>query len=188
MIKTVIITLCLVLSCTFTAVAQYSQDDSPVTRKTVGFELDALPYATGGYYGSAWYGLDRLRFRTVVAKINTPSFALEDGYEDNWINAYVLLVDYFFDKNFRGFWVGAGFEYWDNEIEHEQETVTASYDNTIFTVGGGYVWKFHGNFYLNPWIAGHFIIAGDSDVQVGSRIFNPKGFTPEGSIKIGWHF
>jgi len=28
---------------------------------TIGFELDALPYITGGYYGSAWFGKNRVR-------------------------------------------------------------------------------------------------------------------------------
>jgi len=155
---------------------------------TVGFELDALPYVTGGYYGSIWYGIKQFRFRGVIAKIKPPGFLLDEGYENNEVKAYALIVDYFFKDNFEGFWGGVGLEYWDSSIEHENETVTAKYNNTIFTVGGGYVWKFYKNFYLNPWVAVHAIIAGEKDVRVGSRTYEPQVVTPEASVKIGWHF
>jgi len=74
-----------------------SQNDiaDEIAKSTIGFELDALPYVTGGYYGSVWYGLDRVRFRGVIAKVETPEFILEEGFENNKINAYAFIVDYF---------------------------------------------------------------------------------------------
>lgn len=161
--------------------------DSLITKQTLGTELDLLPYISGGYYVSAWYGIDQFRFRAILTKTTVPQFAVADGYTDNKLNVYAFITDYFFKKNFDGFWIGTGLEYWDSQITYEAENQTASYNNTVFTLGGGYVWKFFDNFYLNPWVAIHYIIGGDKEVPVGSSTFKPNVFTPEASIKIGWH-
>jgi len=55
-------------------------------------------------------------------------------------------------------------------------------------LGGGYVWEFYRNFYLNSWLATHVVIAGDDEVAVGKRTYELKLFTPEISLKLGWHF
>lgn len=162
--------------------------DSLITKQTLGTELDLLPYVSGGYYLSEWYGIDQFRFRAILTKTTVPEFVLADGYTNNKLNVYAFITDYFFKKNFEGFWVGTGLEYWDSQITYEAENQTSSYNNTVFTLGGGYVWKFYDNFYLNPWVAFHYIIAGDKEVQVGSSTFKPNLFTPEVSIKVGWHF
>lgn len=158
------------------------------SRTTIGFELDALPYITGGYYGSIWLGHDRIRLRPVVAKTTLPSFVVQDGFDHADVRAYAIIADYFFRDNFRGFWMGAGAEYWRNSVERTLNGATASWDNTIATLGGGYVWTLAGNFYVNPWGAVHLIIAGHSDLQVGGATYSPKRLTPELSLKIGWHF
>ena len=168
--------------------AQQINSDSIITKQTLGTELDLLPYISGGYYVSAWYGIDQFRFRAILTKTTVPQFAVADGYTDNKLNVYAFITDYFFKKNFEGFWIGTGLEYWDSQITYEAENQTASYNNTVFTLGGGYVWNFYDNFYLNPWLAIHYIIGGDKEVQVGSSTFKPNAFTPEASIKIGWHF
>jgi hypothetical protein len=162
--------------------------DSLISRQTLGTELDMLPYISSGYYLSAWYGTDQFRFRAILTKTTVPKFVLADGYTDNKLNVYAFIADYFFKKNFEGFWIGTGLEYWDSQITYEAENKTASYNNTVFTLGGGYVWKFYDNFYLNPWVAFHYIFAGDKEVEVGSSTYKPNVFTPEASIKIGWHF
>ncbi|MCK9281914.1 MAG: hypothetical protein M0P71_14910 [Melioribacteraceae bacterium] len=173
---------------TSTLWAQQINSDSLITKQTFGTELDLLPYISGGYYASAWYGIDQFRFRTILTKTTVPQFAVAEGYKDNKLNVYALITDYFFKKNFEGFWIGTGLEYWDSQITYEAENQTSSYNNTVFTLGGGYVWKFYKNIYLNPWVAFHYIIAGDNEVKVGSRTFKPNEFTPEASIKIGWYF
>lgn len=162
--------------------------DSLTTKQTMGTELDLLPYINGGYYVSAWYGIDQLRFRAIFTKTTVPQFAVTDGYSDNRLNVYAFITDYFFKNNFNGFWMGVGLEYWSSKITNKKENQTASYGNTVFTLGGGYVWKFYKNLYFNPWTAIHYIIGGDKKIQVGSSTFKPKEFTPEASIKIGWYF
>ena len=172
----------------------YSQKDSTISKKnsnlTVGFEIDALPYITGGYYFSAWLGIKNIqqRIRPVYAKANIPDFMYDsDAFDRNTIVVYAIVVDYFFKPNFEKFWIGTGIEYWDGEIE-DKFSETAKYSNWIFTLGGGYVWKFWNNLYINPWIAGHLRIAGDEEVPVGSYIYLTPIFTPEVSIKLGWNF
>ncbi len=156
--------------------------------KTAGIEIDALPYLTGGYYGSIWIGNNHMRYRAIVTKVTTPKFILEDGFTENKIHAYTLIADYFFKPNFQKWWVGAGFEYWEGQIQTEAKLSTAKYDNIIFTSGGGYVWKFYRNFYLNPWTGVHIRVAGDKKVMLDGKEFSPALFTPEISLKIGWHF
>lgn len=171
-------------------VVGYPQSSTPprLRRTTVGFELDALPHITGGYYGSAWLGHDRVRIRPVFAKTTLPSFVVQDGFRNAEVNVYTMIVDCFFRDGFRGFWVGAGVEYWRNSVENKANGATARWGNTITTLGGGYVWNFAGNFYVNPWGAGHLIVAGNTDVLVGGAAYSPKRFTPEASLKLGWHF
>ncbi|WP_147415865.1 hypothetical protein [Ulvibacterium marinum] len=163
-------------------------NNQQVKETTVGFELDALPYLTGGYYGSVWVGHNHFRYRVVVANLEMPDFFVEDGFTNNELQAYAVIVDYFFKPELKGWWVGTGLEYWDSKIQTDAELETADYNNTVFTLGGGYVWKFHKNFYLNPWAAAHLRVAGDKDVPVDSSIFETPLFTPEISLKLGWHF
>ncbi|MEX0288634.1 MAG: hypothetical protein AB3N14_05950 [Flavobacteriaceae bacterium] len=170
-------------------IVTYSQDDEKQTRSTtVGFELDAVPYIFDGYYASVWVGHNHLRYRAVITNIDTPDFILEDGFTNNEIKVYAAIVDYFFKPDFKGWWIGPGLEYWDASIQTDAKLETAEYSNTIFTLGGGYVWKFHKNFYLNPWVAGHLRIAGDKEVRVDQSTFETPVLIPEISVKLGWHF
>lgn len=170
-----------------TARATLAQE--PVAKTTtVGFEVDALPYITGGYYASFWVGHKHMRYRAIITQVTAPDFVVPDGFTNNEIQAYTVIVDYFFKEGFEKWWVGSGFEYWDGKIQTDDKLATATYSNTIFTVGGGYVWKFYKNFYLNPWVAVHFRIDGDKEVAVDGEVFTPALLTPEASLKIGWHF
>lgn len=183
-IYAVLLLVCIVPNTNGQDIAASAEIEKPV----VGFELDALPYITGGYYGSVWSGLNQFRLRGVIAEVNVPSFATEKDFKRKKIKAYALIIDYFFSKNFEGYWLGTGFEYWDSSIKNDTETAAAAYKNTVFTIGGGYVWNFYKNFYLNPWVAGHSIISGDKEIIVGSSTYRPQEFTAEVSIKAGWHF
>jgi hypothetical protein len=167
---------------------QYVAASAEIENTVVGFELDALPYITGGYYGSIWSGVNQFRLRGVIAEVNVPSFAAQNNFKRNKIKASAVIVDYFISEHFQGYWIGTGFEYWNSSIQNETETAIASFKNTVFTIGTGYVWNFYKNFYLNPWVAGHKIISGDKEITVGNSTFRSKEFTAEASIKTGWHF
>ncbi len=147
--------LILLFSFLLLTIAHGQDTDEQAARTTAGFELDAAPYLFNGYYASFWVGHDHFRYRAVITKIETPGFILEDGFTNNEMNVYAAIVDYFFKPGFEGWWIGPGLEYWDATIQTDAKLETAAYNNTIFTLGGGYVWKFHKNFYLNPWAAVH---------------------------------
>ncbi len=172
----------------FLITAKAQDADQQTKNTTVGFELDAVPYIFNGYYGSVWVGHDHFRYRAVITKIDTPDFILEDGFTNNEMRVYAAIVDYFFKPDFEGWWIGPGLEYWDASIQTDAELETAEYDNLIFTIGGGYVWKFHKNFYLNPWVAVHLRISGDKEVNVDQSVYETPLLIPEVSLKLGWHF
>ena len=155
----------------------------------IGFELDVLPYFTGGYYGSIWYGHGPVRGRFIVANTNVPSFFIPTGFKDYNLQVYALIGDYFIQSSsFEKLWVGLGVEYWDGTIVSESTEISADHNNYVITIRLGYVWKFYKNFYLNPWFGLHIIAAGDTSVPVGNEEFKPPVITPEISLKLGWHF
>jgi hypothetical protein len=176
----------IVILATIISIVANAQTKKPCI-SAIGFELDALPYITGGYYGSVWVGHNHFRYRGILTKLTTPEFVLEEGFTNNKITAYTFIADYFFKPDFEKWWVGAGVEYWEGSIQTKIKAETANYTSTIATAGGGYVWKFYKNFYLNPWAAVHLRIAGDNDVKVDEKVFKPSRITPEVSLKLGWY-
>lgn len=172
----------------FVTSSLWGQNNKKSAAISIGTEIDALPYLTGGYYGSAWISKNHLRYRAVVTQITTPDFALQDGFTHNKMKVYALIADYFFKPRVDQWWIGAGVEYWDAEIQTDAKLEVAPYQNYVFTLGVGYVWKFYRNFYLNPWAAVHMRVGGDERVAVDDAIFKPTFLTLEGSLKIGWYF
>lgn len=129
----------IILFVLLTGLAFSQSNEQSIHKTTIGFEVDELPYLTGGYYGSVWVGHHHFRYRAIVTKLIKPEFILKDGFANNDIQAYTIIADYFFKPGFKGWWVGAGLEYWDGNIQTDAELETSKYNNTIFTLGGGYV-------------------------------------------------
>jgi len=151
-------------------------------------ELDFLPYATGGYFGAVWAGTGHWRGRLLMARANKPDFLLPGGFSQNRIHAYALLADYFFQPDFRGWWLAGGGVYWDNSIRYEADQRSGNYKSYLLSGGMGYNWKFYRNFYLSPWAGLHLRIAGDKEVAFPTGTYKPPLLNPEGSLKLGWHF
>lgn len=171
------------------AANQAEEENSGVWK--FGTEIDALPYATKGYYGSAIAGHTGWRYRAIVARNTTPSFMVTDGFRDKRTDAYAVLADRFFGakrQQLEGFWIGGGGEYWRNRIRTDESPEYAHYNNFVLTLGGGYVWKLSRHFFLNPWVGTHFVTAGERRIQVTGRTYKQPVFTPEASLKIGFTF
>ena len=169
----------------------YSQGNESKSLIRTGFEIDALPYITGGYYFSAWGGYEKFRLRGVITNINSPDFIIPDGFEDLETDVVTVIVDYFplAQKNeYEKWWVGVGLEYWKNSVVNSLDKSSAKYDNMIATLGGGYVWKIWGNLYLNPWAAVHLPITGTSSIKIGNSDYKLEKFLYEASLKLGWYF
>ena len=63
--------------------------------------------------------------------------------------------------------------------------VRSDWRSIVWTVGGGYIWRFAGNFYLDPWIAVHVPLTNRS-VDVGDATFDSFPVQPEVSMKFGY--
>ena len=158
----------------------------------LGFEIDLLPFtlsAIDGQLGGAanvWLGLDRVRLRAVGSHIAfPPGFLTPSGFSNRELTAAAGIVDVFFLPKFAGPWIGAGFEYWWNSIGSPSGPATAYWNSWVATLGAGFVWKFWGNLYLNPWAAGHLLLARPEVTLYGAS-YTPASLSAEISLKIGW--
>ena len=170
-------------------------DDKPTVTSSCswkfGGETDPLPFILKGYYGSAFVGRNGWRWRGVVARSTAPSFLVTNGFKEKRTDGYAFLTDRFFGskrKELSGFWIGAGGEYWRNRIRTEESPTFAHYNNFLLTTGGGYVWKISSHFYINPWAAGNFVVAGKRKIPVSGKTYQQSVFTPEVSVKLGFTF
>ena len=169
----------------------YAQPPQSKVYTAIGFEVDALPYVMGGYHGSVWVGSGQIRGRGIVARSTIPEFFVKNGFEDNEIQVFALIGDYFIQgSDFKESWIGVGVEYWDGRVTSKSTQESADYVSYVITAGFGYVWKFYKNFYLNPWLGFHVVAAGDREVTVGATTekFSNPPVLPEVSVKLGWYF
>jgi len=159
---------------------------------SAGTEIDVLPFATGGYYLSAWGGVGNLRLRVVITKVYPPGFVMPDGMTNLKTDAFAVIADYFpwrgEQKQYSGLWLGAGIEYWMNNIEEKGTGITGEYNNLILTAGTGYIIPVYSGLYINPWAAIHFPVTGMADKMIGSTLIKQKKLMAEVSLKIGWQF
>ena len=168
--------------------ARAQADEAARQRVRVGVELDLLPYVLGGAYGSVWGGQGHWRARAVLTRTTLPSALVPDGFRDHRLDAYTAIVDYFPAQRFRGWWVGAGFEYWKNRVSRDDANAEARWNTPVGTIGGGYVQPVWRGLYVNPWAAGHAALRDRSPVDVGGREYRVRRLTAEASLKVGWIF
>jgi hypothetical protein len=171
-----------------------SQTDSIVTKQTVGVAIDLLPIimsaSTGhfGYSAQLWYGYRKFRVRGVIAGFQMPDKLMgNDDFEDLRTTATALIVDRFNNYNFRGFWIGGGFEIWNNTITSKIDSKDYYFKNYVATAGIGYIYNVYKNFYIEPWSAVHYVLNNET-VSVSDTEYKTKKFQGEVSVKIGWHF
>ena len=163
-------------------------------RQAIGFNIDILPTVlsasagTVGGAGQVWYARNHLRFRLVGAHFRMPeSIMKEDYFRKQETTAIAVICDYVTGKEFNSFWVGSGLELWLNRIGYLNSSNTASWNNAVFTMGGGYIWKFYRNFFLDPWAAVH-VLLNKQQVHLQGDTYKPQAITAEASLKIGWYF
>lgn len=154
-----------------------------------GLEIDALPYITGGYYGSSWIGWHNFRLRGVISSVKLPEFVLPKDFSAWEMEVLAVIFDYFPRKTnkYQGPWIGAGYEYWESAIEIKSSKRNGELSHHILTLGGGYVHKFSDHFYVNLWGAGHYTLSG-KELKVKGESFEIPSFQAEVSLKFGWIF
>jgi hypothetical protein len=159
----------------------------------LGFNVDLFPTVISavngklGYAPQVWIGIDRVRVRFVGAHLEAPdAFAFADeGFENPTTTAFAAIIDYTFGPHFDGPWIGSGFEIWQQSIEHDGVAGTARWASTVFTIGGGYIWRFAGNFFLDPWLAAHATL-NPQTIALGPFEYEPFPLIADASIKVGW--
>lgn len=159
----------------------------------IGFNLDLLPTvlsAVNGKFGYApqiWLGMGHARVRFVGAHLEPPdAFAFApEGFHSPTTTAFAALIDYTFGPRFDGWWLGGGFEVWQNTIEHDGVAEKTAWSSTVATVGGGHIWRVAGDFFLDAWAGGHLVL-NPQPVFVGSFSYEPFPLQAEVSLKIGW--
>jgi hypothetical protein len=162
--------------------------------RAIGFTIDLLPIvlsATAGEVGASgqvWLGYGHFRFRLVGAHIAFPNWlAGGDGFEDQRTNVGALLCDYVFGDHFNGAWLGTGLEYWHSTIGLEGTELRTSWGTVVWTLGGGYIFPIVGNFYVEPWGAGHVALSRPTP-SIGDKTYHPPRLNAEVSLKIGIFF
>jgi hypothetical protein len=158
----------------------------------LGVHLDLFPTVVSavngkvGYAPQVWLGIGKVRIRFVGAYLQPPdSFAFASGFKNPTTTALAVVFDYTFGSHFDGFWLGPGFELWQRSIQHEDEPGTARWTNLIATLGFGYIWRFSGNFYLDPWVGVHWTM-NPYPVHLGTATYDPFPLMANASVKIGW--
>ncbi|MBP7460876.1 MAG: hypothetical protein KBA26_06270 [Candidatus Delongbacteria bacterium] len=153
----------------------------------VGTELDVIPFVFDGYYASLIGGYEHWRSRMVLSHLTTPDFVTPSGFKDNVLDVKALIVDYYPQKGFHGWWIGSGFEIWDGNVKQTSSGHKKDYQTSIFTLGSGYTYYFYRWLYINPWVAIHIPIAGDRKIKFNDDTYSVKT-SSEASLKLGCSF
>lgn len=156
-------------------------------RQTVGVEIETVPYFFGGYHGSLFYGYEHWRVRGVIVNA-TLDIGLSNGFEKNKLLVGAAIFDYFFQPEWRGWFLSSGFEYASGNISNKNVPGSADYKLWLFTAGAGYAWKFMGNLYIAPHVAFALRVAGDKTVSIQGVSQDTPLIQPEAGLRIGWHF
>jgi hypothetical protein len=159
----------------------------------LGVQFDLFPTVISaingelGYAPQVWLGIGHARLRVIGAHLEPPdalAFA-DEGFENPTTTAFAVTIDYTFGDHFDGFWLGGGFEVWQRTIEHTGVEERASWSSTVATFGGGYIWRFAGNFFLDPWAGLHATLNPEA-VLVGAYSYDPTPVVVSASVKVGW--
>ncbi|MEI7828238.1 MAG: hypothetical protein WCI31_00640 [Prolixibacteraceae bacterium] len=171
-----------------------SPSDSLKTKQTVGVAIDLLPPVMSaisgnfGYSAQLWYGYKKFRIRGVIAGFQMPDKLMgNDNFTKLKTTATALIFDYFLKNNFKGWWMGAGVEMWNNTITSKTTNLDGSFKDYVATAGSGYIIKVYKNFYVEPWGAVHCVL-NNENAAAGTAEYQTRKFQGEVSLKIGWHF
>jgi hypothetical protein len=153
-----------------------------------GVELDALPYATGGYFGAGWIGKDLWRIRALTAFVKKPDWSTSKDFANHHIHAYALVADRFLKKDWKGWWIGAGLVLWNSTIQSDAKLQTAKFNNVLANGSLGYNVTLYKHFYVSPWASLNLRLGGDKNIMVDNKNYTLPILNPEASLKFGYYF
>jgi hypothetical protein len=166
----------------------FQNNQTQISKWNFGLELDALPYATGGYFGAGWVGKNKWRVRVLLADVNKPDFTTKDGFTNHHIKAYAVILDRFLKDNWKGWWIGGGPVYWKSNIQSDSSNATKNFDNLLLNGSLGYNFTIYKNIYISPWAGLSLKVAGNDEFILDNKEYNLPLLNPEASIKFGLYF
>ncbi|PJJ07078.1 hypothetical protein CLU83_0220 [Flavobacterium sp. 1] len=165
-----------------------SLQNNQTSKWNFGLELDALPYATGGYFGAVWAGKNKWRGRALFADVNKPDFTTKDGFTNHHIKAYAVILDRFLKDNWKGWWIGGGPVYWKSNIQSDSSNATKDFNNFLLNGSLGYNFTIYKNIYISPWAGLSLKVSGTDEFTLDSKEYNLPLLNPEASVKFGISF
>jgi hypothetical protein len=112
-----------------------SQERGASTAQDIlGFETEVFPILSEGYHISLWYGFKHIRLRAFVAWDRVPQFAVQEGFKNNVVLSYALMIDFFPAPGICGCSLGAGIQYWDATVSLDGAMGMGEYSNTVLSV------------------------------------------------------
>lgn len=171
----------------------FAQQNSGKKEINMGISTDLLPYISAALTGEeglsfqGWISINQFKYRIVAAHTAIPESFTYNGIKSQELNAFALIIDYYFREQNKGLWIGTGIELWENHALDEISEKSISWSSLIITIGGGYTFTLGEHLYLNPFAALHFNPAPES-VRTETSSFKEKNILSSASVKIGWMF
>jgi hypothetical protein len=166
----------------------FQNNQTQISKWNFGLELDALPYATGGYFGAGWVGKNKWRVRVLLADVNKPDFTTKDGFTNHHIKAYAVILDRFLKDNWKGWCIGGGPVYWKSNIKSNSSNATKDFNNFLLNGSLGYNFTIYKNIYISPWAGLSLKVSGTDVFTLDSKEYNLPLLNPEASVKFGISF
>ena len=157
-----------------------------------GYAVDLLPTALSlienkaGYSIQAWAGIERVKVRVIGAHLYLPDERIEGPFTENEMNVSAFLIDYFFQDDFEGLWIGTGIENWNCTVRHADTGEYLTWNDSIMTLGTGYVFKLANGFYIDPFAAMHYRMNDNEVTAQNGDAFKRKRLTYSASLKLGY--
>ncbi|MBC36192.1 MAG: hypothetical protein CL663_09145 [Bacteroidetes bacterium] len=171
-----------------------SEKSDQASNHSYGVAVDLLPIVMSatqgklGYSAQLWYGYKHIRFRGLIAGFTMPDKLMgNDDFTNLETTATAVIIDYFPQKDFKGWWFGASFEMWNNSITSKIDDSSHDFNNYVATASLGYIVPVYKKFYIEPWGAFHYVLNNEK-VSVGNTEYKTKKFQAEISIKVGLKF
>ncbi len=160
------------------------------SKQKFGLEADPIPYFNQGYNFSFWSSYYLFKFHFDWSLKYPAEFVKAPGFEDLRYKSFAVQVQYFpiarhqeLDK----LWFGFGIARWSSKVKNSVTKVEGVFNNILLKFSVGYVVFVYDKLYLNPYLSGDLRMSGDKSPYIGGAVYNVQNFTPEISVRVGYH-
>lgn len=155
----------------------------------VGGGFNLFAYALKGYGFSGWMGKNKLRLVIDYYVVDIPDAMVRDGFTEGKVdNAFRLSIDYFFNGNFLGPYLGVGFQQATYSSGHVNTLERGSWKTIDLIASIGYKLDLVPHVHFDSRIALDAILYGETRVKVGGYELTPDNEKLYAFIGFGIHF